>query len=101
MVSIVPIVLSMRWMTEREFRTYLFDQNQNNIVTTLADFYGENGTWNGVEESLLYRWNCCLRRNQGGRWFFTLWTAAAGCWQGRDQVGALISSGYCGRTPLK
>jgi signal transduction histidine kinase len=73
MVSIVLIVLSIRWLTEKEFHTYLTDQNQNNIVSTLAEFYGENNTWNGVEQSLLVPVEQPPPQgNQGGRWFFTL-----------------------------
>jgi two-component system, OmpR family, sensor histidine kinase BaeS len=73
MVSIVLIVLSIRWLTEKEFHTYLTDQNQNNIVTTLAEFYSENSTWNGVEQSLLVPVEQPPPQgNQGGRWFFTL-----------------------------
>ncbi len=95
MVSIVLIVLSIRWMTEREFRTYLFDQNQNNIVTTLADFYGENGTWSGVEESLMVPMELPPPQgNQGGRWFFTLADSSSQVVLAGpgDQVGTLISS---------
>ena len=105
MVSIVLIVLSMRWMTEREFRTYLFDQNQNNIVTTLADFYGENGTWSGVEESLLVPMELPPPQgNQGGRWFFTLVDSSSRVVLAGpgDQVGALLSSADIAEgTPIK
>jgi two-component system, OmpR family, sensor histidine kinase BaeS len=73
MVSILLIVLSIRWLTEKEFQTYLTDQNQTNIVSTLAEFYGANGTWTGVEGSLLVPMvQPPPQGNQGGRWFFTL-----------------------------
>ena len=52
MLSVVLIVFSARWLTEREFRSYLFTQNRNNIITALANFYSKNGTWNGVDVAL-------------------------------------------------
>jgi signal transduction histidine kinase len=51
--SVVMIVLSARWLTEREFRSYLFTQNRNAIVTALTDYYAKNGTWQGVENAAL------------------------------------------------
>jgi membrane protein implicated in regulation of membrane protease activity len=39
MLSVMLIVLSARWLTEREFRSYLFTQNRNSIITALADYY--------------------------------------------------------------
>ena len=53
MLSVMLIVLSTRWLTEREFRSYLFTQNRNNIITALADYYGSNGGWAGVDVSML------------------------------------------------
>jgi signal transduction histidine kinase len=53
MVSVLLIVLSVRWMTENEFRSFLFTQNQNNIATALADYYARNGSWAGVENASL------------------------------------------------
>ena len=52
MLSVVLIVLSARWLTEREFRSYLFTQNRNSLITALGDFYSKNGTWNGVDVAL-------------------------------------------------
>jgi two-component system, OmpR family, sensor histidine kinase BaeS len=73
MVSILLIVLSVRFLTEKEFQTYLFDQNQTNIVSTLADYYNGNGTWSGVEQALQFPVKQPPPQgNQGGRWFFTL-----------------------------
>jgi len=51
--SVVLIVFSARWMTEREFRSYLFDQNRNNIISTLENYYSANGSWDGVEIALM------------------------------------------------
>ena len=47
MLSVVLIVLSARWVTEREFRSYLFNQNRNNIITALADYYGKERNLGG------------------------------------------------------
>jgi signal transduction histidine kinase len=52
LVSVALIVLSARWMTEREFRSYLFDQNRNNIISTLENYYNAHGDWTGVEVAL-------------------------------------------------
>jgi signal transduction histidine kinase len=53
MLSVMLIVLSARWLTEREFRSFLFTQNRNNIITALADYYGKSGSWAGVDASVL------------------------------------------------
>ncbi len=52
MLSVVLIVLSASWLTEREFRSYLFTQNRNNLITELTDYYSKNGTWYGVDAAL-------------------------------------------------
>ncbi|MGB8212361.1 MAG: ATP-binding protein [Anaerolineales bacterium] len=73
MLSVLLIVLSARWVTEREFRSYLFNQNRNSIVTELANYYSKNGTWAGVETALLAPGQVAPPRFiAGGRWFFTL-----------------------------
>ena len=53
LLSVVLIVLSARYVTDREFRSYLFNQNRNSIITELANYYSKNGTWNGVDAALL------------------------------------------------
>lgn len=73
MLSVVLIVLSARWMTEREFRSYLFDQNLNSVISALEDYYSKTGTWDGVENALLVPGEPPHPRGiEGGRWFFTL-----------------------------
>lgn len=73
LVSILLIVLSIRWLTEREFQTYLFDQNQSNLVSGLVDYYQSNGSWEGVDQSLITPGQQPPPQvKQGGRWFFTL-----------------------------
>jgi signal transduction histidine kinase len=73
MLSVVLIVLSARWMTEREFRSFLFDQNRNNIISKLADYYNKNGSWDGVENALLIPEGPPFPRGiEGGKQFFTL-----------------------------
>jgi two-component system, OmpR family, sensor histidine kinase BaeS len=54
LVSILAIVLSARWATDREFRTFLVNQTRNNLVVTLADYYEQNGTWDGVNGILTF-----------------------------------------------
>ena len=94
LVSILSIVLSARWVTEREFRSFLFTQNRNNIVSTLTDFYDKNGNWNGIENALLFpRVTSPPSGVEGNNRFFTLVDASnqvvlAG--QG-DQLGDLLT----------
>jgi signal transduction histidine kinase len=49
LVSVVLIVLLARWTTDREFRSYLSDQNKTSLLNSLADYYGQAGSWQGVE----------------------------------------------------
>ena len=73
MLSVLLIVLSARYVTDREFRTYLFNQNRNAIVTVLTNYYAKNGTWVGVENALVIPGQPSPPRfAAGGRWFFTL-----------------------------
>ena len=73
MLSVMLIVLSARWLTEREFRSYLFTQNRNGIITSLADYYGKNGNWVGVDGSLLVPENAPpARAPVGAGRFFSL-----------------------------
>jgi signal transduction histidine kinase len=94
MVSTVLFVLTARWMTEREFRSYLFDQNRTNIISALVGYYGVNGSWGGVENSLLVSSEPPPPRGiEGNNRFFTLtdgnhYVVLAGP---GDHVGALLS----------
>jgi signal transduction histidine kinase len=73
MLSVMLIVLSARWLTEREFRSYLFTQNRNNIITALTDYYGKNESWVGVNVGMLVPGNSASPRVvPGGGRFFTL-----------------------------
>ncbi len=73
MLSVVLLVLSVRWMTEREFRSYLFDQSRTSVTFALEDYYRKTGTWVGVENGLLVTGELPPPRGiEGGRWFFTL-----------------------------
>ncbi|HTX91455.1 MAG TPA: ATP-binding protein [Anaerolineales bacterium] len=73
LVSVLLIVLSARWVTDREFRNFFFNQNRNNIVSALADYYSKNGTWDGIENALLVpRTGAPPRGVEGGSRFFTL-----------------------------
>jgi two-component system sensor histidine kinase BaeS len=72
-ISVLLIVFSVRWMTEREFKSYLFDQDQSSIVSTLTEYYTSHGTWDGVETALFFPAAQPPPRGfVGGRWFFTL-----------------------------
>jgi len=72
-LSVVLIVLSARGLTENEFRTYLFNQNRSNILTSLSSYYTHNGSWAGVSAALVTPGPTPpLRGVDQGRSFFTL-----------------------------
>ena len=48
-VSVTIIFITARWNTRQEFIRFLTDQNQNNFVAQLTNYYQENGTWVGAE----------------------------------------------------
>lgn len=73
LLSVVLIILLARWSTEREFRSFLFTQNQDSMLSTLANYYRAHGTWDGVEQALQNPGAPPPPRGfEGGRWFFTL-----------------------------
>ena len=93
MVSVVLIVLSDRWLTEREFRSYLFTQNRNSIITELADYYVKNGTWEGVQDAPLTPGQPSSTRfvAGSGRFFSLVDTSGQVILAGSgDQVGDLL-----------
>jgi signal transduction histidine kinase len=72
-LSVMLIVLSARGLTENEFRNYLFNQNRNNILASLSNFYAHNQSWTGVSEALLAPGQVPAPRDiQPGGSFFTL-----------------------------
>ncbi|NJC98522.1 MAG: HAMP domain-containing protein [Anaerolineae bacterium] len=48
-VSVAVIFITARWNTRQEFINFLSDQSQSNIVTILASYHKQNGSWTGVE----------------------------------------------------
>jgi two-component system sensor histidine kinase BaeS len=73
LVSVVLIVLLARWTTDREFRSYLFDQNRTSLLNSLANYYVKTGSWQGVEASdLLAVPTPDPTRSDFNRRFFTL-----------------------------
>ncbi len=96
LVSVALIVLSARWMTEREFRSYLFDQNRTNTISALANYYDSNGNWISIENApLVPEIPSPPRGIEGNNRFFTLTDtgyhvilAGPG-----DQVGTVLSQG--------
>ena len=71
MLSVLLIVVSARWLTEREFRSYLFTQNRNALITELTNYYSKNGNWNGVDAALQAPGQAAPPRlfSGGGRFF--------------------------------
>ena len=52
LVSIVLIVLLARWNTGAEFSRFVVDRRGADIGETLANYYRENGSWEGVGKNL-------------------------------------------------
>ena len=48
-VSVAVIFVTALWNTRQEFISFLSDQSRNNIVTTLANYHQQTGSWEGVE----------------------------------------------------
>jgi signal transduction histidine kinase len=105
LVSVVLIVLLARWTTDREFRSYLFNQNRNNLITSLTNYYSQHGNWDGIANAdLIPGPPPDFVRSTGGRQFFTLVDSAdrvvlAGI---GDDVGDILpSSDVQGGLPIK
>ncbi len=78
LVSVILIVLLARWSTDREFRSYVFDQNRNSLISSLAAYYSAHGTWDGVDVTALLPGPAPdPSRLEGGRQFFTLVDASS------------------------
>jgi two-component system, OmpR family, sensor histidine kinase BaeS len=93
MLSVLLIVLSARWVTENEFRSFLFTQNRNSIITALADYYAKNGTWDGVDNAPLVPGQSSAPRfaAESGRFFSLADTSGLVVLAGSgDQVGDLL-----------
>jgi two-component system, OmpR family, sensor histidine kinase BaeS len=72
-ISVLLLVLSVRWMTEREFQSYLFKQDQSNLISNLTEYFSKHDTWTGVETALsVLSQQSPPRGYEEGRWFFTL-----------------------------
>src|SRR5215208_6433254 len=48
-ISVAIIFITARWNTRQEFIRFLTDQNRNDIVAQLSNYYEENGTWVGAD----------------------------------------------------
>lgn len=72
LVSVLLIVLSARWVTEQQFRSYLFDQNRNDVISTLSDYYQKNGSWEGIGSAQLVVRAAPPRGVEANNRFFTL-----------------------------
>jgi len=48
-VSVAVIFITARWNTRQEFIRFLSDQSQNTLVTSLTNYYQQNGSWDGIE----------------------------------------------------
>jgi two-component system sensor histidine kinase BaeS len=49
LIGAVMVAFLVRQSTQRQFDRFVFDQNQQTLVTNLAQYYQANGSWEGVE----------------------------------------------------
>ena len=47
-ISIAVIAVTARWNTRAEFINYLANQERDNLISQLSNYYSENGSWRGV-----------------------------------------------------
>jgi two-component system sensor histidine kinase BaeS len=50
LLIIALVAVFARWNTSAEFRRYVFDRNQEGFVSVLANYYAQDGSWDGVED---------------------------------------------------
>jgi two-component system sensor histidine kinase BaeS len=50
LVIVALVAVFARWNTSNEFRRYVFDRNQENFLSVLANYYTLETSWEGVEE---------------------------------------------------
>jgi len=60
-ISVAIIFITARLNTRAEFIRFLTDQNQNDVITELTDYYLAHGSWVGVESTTAQP-----QQNQGG-----------------------------------
>ena len=53
LISIVLIVLLVRWNTGTEFSRFVSDRRGAELVESLRDYYNANGAWDGVGEIII------------------------------------------------
>lgn len=49
LVSVLLVMALAQWTTQREFKSFLDNQNQESLVSIYSSYYEKNGTWSGVE----------------------------------------------------
>jgi two-component system sensor histidine kinase BaeS len=54
LVSIALVVLFARYTTREEFSKFIFTSDRSGLVTNLAEFYKEQGSWAGIENKPIF-----------------------------------------------
>ena len=54
LVSILLIVIFIRYTTDREFRRFTVINDRSNLMGTLQDYYITRGSWDGIERAELF-----------------------------------------------
>lgn len=55
LVSILLIVLFVRYITDREFRQFTENNDRSSLVNSLKDYYTTQGSWQGIDHAELFR----------------------------------------------
>jgi signal transduction histidine kinase len=57
LVSVILVLFLAQWTTEREFKSFLDNQNQESLVTVFSSYYEKTGSWSGVENVSVRQYN--------------------------------------------
>lgn len=51
LIVIALVAVFARWNTSTEFQRYVFDRNQENLLSVLETYYAREASWEGVEDN--------------------------------------------------
>lgn len=54
LISVALIAVSARWRINREFSSFVFDQNSSDLVTSLTSYYLAQGSWDQVNTQFIH-----------------------------------------------
>jgi two-component system, OmpR family, sensor histidine kinase BaeS len=66
LISIFMVAVLVRWNTSQEFNDFVFQRNSSEMVTLLMNYYHMQGSWQGVEPTIIMQ-SLNPADNPGGR----------------------------------